>query len=228
MLRFTERLALLSALLAVLLLALRMRTLAVLAACGGVLALTLLPPPRSGCRPLLRRLTGVVNLARTAAWPRCAHCAHPMVDFYGEVGWSASAPNVQPPLTNAGKEDNKEMAPPPEQQDVVQPKDDSTGKAEDAQKSTVEEVEVVVAPMQAEEDDDDPWRDPQLFIAEHVGTIPYARFMRQTPDLQGLGHPRNAPPPSRGRDRLARIVPIPTQSGYNNRPFSNSKFAHLR
>lgn len=71
-------------------------------------------------------------------------------------------------------------------------------------------------------------RDPQLFIADHVGTLPYARFMRYTPDLQGLGQPRAAPPPSRGRDRLARIVPVPTQSGYRDRTGQVSRFSHLR
>lgn len=78
-------------------------------------------------------------------------------------------------------------------------------------------------------DDDDPWRDPQLFIADHVGALPYARFMRFTPDLQGLAHPRVGPPPfaSRGRDRLARIVPIPTQSGYRDRTGQMSRFNYL-
>ena len=195
-----ERLALVCALLAVLLLAVRARTLAVLAACGGILFLVLAPPPL-----------------------RCAACRARRSPEHYPQGGEAVVDN---------KEDNKASA-------TMAPPSDPQVKTPVPAAPPLVPPPVAVVPAVAdgttttddrppEEDVDDD--ELQLFIADHVGTLPYARFMRQTPALdgQGLMQQRTAPPPPRGRDRLARIVPIPTQSGYNNRPFSNSKFAHLR
>lgn len=67
-----------------------------------------------------------------------------------------------------------------------------------------------------------------LFIAEHSGAPTYAKIARG-PNLQELGRSRLGPPPGpRGRDRLSRIVPQITHSGYRDKTGQMSRFSHLQ